>query len=132
MLAYAHPLTAGAAIVLLAYMGLLGLQQRTKPRQAAALAARHARLAPWAYGAVVAVWAAGAASTYWLRPDLEPGASLHWRIGALTVALLTGSTVTARAMRRTRPHWREWHPWFGAAALLLAAAQAVTGLQLLP
>lgn len=132
MLSYLHPVTGGACVVLLVYLGLLGLRMRTARRDREELARRHARLAPWVYGFIVTSWAAGLVSTYWFREQLDLAGSFHFRIGTITALLLSGSAVTAWLMQRDRPQLREIHPWLGATAVLLAAAQVMTGLQLLP
>ena len=128
---YLHPVAGAAVLALLAYVASLGFRLRTARRGRAALAARHARLAPFAYAAVLASWVAGAASTLWLRDDLDFAASLHFRTGAGMAVLLTGSALTARAMRGGAAA-RDIHPWLGAAAVLLAAVHVVTGLRIMP
>jgi hypothetical protein len=105
---------------------------RTARRGRATLAARHRRLAPIAYWTVLASWLVGAGSTLWLRADLDVAASLHFRTGLALAAALTGSALTARAMQRGNSLAREMHPWFGAAAVLLAAAHVVAGLRIMP
>ncbi len=132
MLAYLHPLSGAVVLALLLYVGVLGLQLRTARRGRAALAARHARWARLVYVAVLASWLAGLASVLLGRAELTPAASLHFRSGTLLALLLTGSALTARAIGRGHAAARDWHPWFGAAALLLAAAHAATGLRLTP
>lgn len=119
-------------MVLLVVVGSLGLRARTQPRRRRELLALHARLAPAAYVLVLLVWLAGAASTWALRGDLTFAESLHFRSGTAIALLLTGSALSARAMRRGGATARDLHPWLGAAALLLAAAQAVTGLRIMP
>jgi len=128
--AYIHPIIGGLAIALLAYVGSLGLRARNDRHRAPQLLARHARLAPWVYGFILGSWLAGFVSTWWLRHDLELGASPHLRIGAALVVTLSGSALSARWIRR--PQMRAIHPWFGAAAMLLAAAQVFFGLQITP
>jgi len=108
------------------------LRTRTDRRARPELLGRHDRLATPVYFVVLVLWTSGLASAYWLRPDLPSTASLHFRIGSLVVALLSGSFLTARRMRRGPSAWRDFHPWLGAAALLLSAAQVVTGLQIMP
>jgi hypothetical protein len=81
---------------------------------------------------VLGIWLSGLASTLWLRDDLQPGASFHFRTGTVMALLLTGSWLTARAMEQGNRPARAIHPWLGAAAALLAAAQAVTGLRITP
>ena len=130
MLAYVHPVTAAFSVALLGYVGSLGLRARTDRRQARRHLARHARLAPIAYGLILATWVGGVFSTWWLRHDLEVAASPHFRIGVAIVVTLSGGALTSRWMQR--PSVRAIHPWFGAAALLLAAAQVFFGLQITP
>lgn len=130
VLAYVHPVAGGLTLALLGYVGSLGLRARNDRRRAPALLRRHARLAPVMYGFVSASWIAGFTSTWLLRHDLHPGASMHLRIGAALVLALSGGFVTSHFMRR--PRARAMHPWFGVAAMLLAAAQVFFGLQLTP
>ncbi len=130
MLAYVHPITAALVLALLAFVGSLGLRARSDRRQARRHLARHARLGPIVYGLLLASWLGGVLSTWLLRRDLELGASPHLRIGAALVLVLTAALVTSRWM--TRPEVRGIHPWFGIAALLLAAAQVFFGLQITP
>jgi hypothetical protein len=130
VLAYAHPVTAALIIALLAYVGSLGLRARNDRRQARVLLQRHAWLAPLMYGLVLVSWLAGFLSTWLLRHDLDLAASTHFRIGSAIVIALSCGALTSRWM--TRPQIRALHPWFGAAAMLLAAAQIFFGLQITP
>ena len=130
MVAYIHPVAAGVSVGLLAYVGSLGLRARNDRRQAARLLGRHARLAPIMYGLILASWVAGVLSTWLLRRDLEVGASAHFRVGVVLVLVLSGGALTSRWMRDATV--RSLHPWFGAAAMLLAAAQVFFGLQITP
>lgn len=132
MTPYLHPLTGALTLFALVYVGALGLRLRTGRRDRVALALRHARWAELVYGAVLVNWAAGAATVLFARSDLTAASSLHFRSGTAMALLLSGSAVTARLMHRGNPTAREIHPWLGAAAVLLAAAHAVTGLQLTP
>ena len=129
---YLHPITGAATLALLVYVGSLGLKLRTARRGRAEIAARHARWARIAYIAVLASWLAGAVSVLFGRDDLTLAASLHFRSGTALALLLTGSALTGRAMERGNENVRDWHPWLGAAAVLLAAAHAASGLRLTP
>jgi hypothetical protein len=129
---YLHPLSGAATLVLLVYVGSLGLKLRTARRDRAAIAARHARWARIAYAAVLLSWLAGALSVLLGRDDLTLAASLHFRSGTALALLLTGSALTSRAMERGSHSARDWHPWLGAAAVLLAAAHVASGLRLTP
>lgn len=130
MLTYIHPISAAVVTLLLFYVGSLGLQSRSQPRRAAPLLRRHARLAPRMFALMLVIWVGGVASTWAWRPDLDLLASTHFQLGCLLVAALTGAWLTSKAGPRS---WmRESHPWFGIAALLLAAAQVFFGLQIAP
>ncbi|HVO23611.1 MAG TPA: DUF4079 family protein [Candidatus Margulisiibacteriota bacterium] len=128
MLAYVHPVVAALTAVLLGYVGSLGLRARSDRRHAGQWLARHARLAPLMYGLALISWAAGVLSTWLLRPDLELAASAHFRIGLALVLTLSGGALSSRWMGRATI--RALHPWLGAAAMLLAAAQVFFGLQI--
>jgi Protein of unknown function (DUF4079) len=130
VLPYVHPVTAALVIALLAYVGSLGLRARNDRRHARELLGRHAQLAPIMYGLILASWAGGFLSTWLLRHDLQLAASPHFRIGTLIVVALSGGALTSRWMKH--PQVRALHPWLGAAALLLAAAQIFFGLQITP
>lgn len=130
MLSYVHPVIAALVLALLAYVASLGVRARNDRRRRAQHLRMHARLAPWMYAAVVLTWLAGIGMTWLLRPPAELAASGHFRIGTALVAVLSAGALSSRWMHiRTV---REIHPWFGALALLLAAAQVIFGLQLLP
>jgi hypothetical protein len=130
MLAYIHPIAGGVTIAFLFYVGSLGLRARNDRRRARQLLAQHARLAPWMYGLILASWVGGIGSTWLLRHDLDLGASPHLRVGVALVLVLSAGVVTSRRMRRDDV--RAVHPWLGAAAMLLAAAQVFFGLQITP
>ncbi len=130
--AYLHPVLGGATLLLLGYVAALGFQLRSARRGRATIAARHARLAPLAFSAVLGNLALGVASTWWWRDDVGVASTLHFRTGCAMAVLLTGSALTARAFRRGNATARAWHPWLGAGAVLLAAAHAVAGLQMMP
>lgn len=132
LLAYLHPVSGALILLLLAYAGWLGVRMASNPRERSALLGRHRRLGPTSFGLIVFAWASGAVSTWLLRGDLDFAASSHFRVGTVTVLLLAGSAVTALRMRAGAADARDIHPWLGATALLLAAAQFVTGLQITP
>src|SRR5574337_713772 len=128
VLAYIHPIAAGLTLLWLAYAGSLGIRARNDRRHARDLLRRHRRTAPPMYWCMVLMWIGGLVSAWLLRPDLQVGTSPHLRIGAALVGALTGGAITSRYMRH--PQIRALHPWFGAAAMLLAAAQIFFGLQI--
>lgn len=130
MLTYLHPLTAASILALTVYVASIGIRSRNDRRRARELLQRHARLAPWAYGLILFSWLGGVATTWALRPELELGESQHFRVGIALVAALTASAVSSRWIRY--PAVRALHPWFGVAAMLLAAAQVFFGLQITP
>jgi hypothetical protein len=130
MLSYVHPFIAAIVLALLAYVASLGLRARNDRRNRAMWLRRHARIAPWMFGAVAATWAAGVATVWATRPPAELATSAHFRVGVALVVVLGAGALSARRMN---VRWvRNLHPWFGVVAILLAAVQVVFGLQLLP
>jgi hypothetical protein len=132
LVAYLHPIAGGVVLLLLVYVASLGLRLRTRPRERARVGPIHARFGRMVAVLVLLIWVSGLASTLWLRADLQAGASFHFRTGTVMALLLTGSWLTARALEKGDRRARAIHPWLGAAAALLAAAQAVTGLRITP
>ncbi len=130
MLAYVHPVAGALIVAVLGYVGSLGLRARNDRRHARQYLQRHARLGPIMYTLMLLTWSGGVLSTWLVRRDLDLAASTHFRIGVAIVLALTASWLTSRAMRRTEI--RALHPWLGAAAMLLAAAQVFFGLQITP
>lgn len=130
MLTYLHPLTAAAVLLLLAHVASLGIRARNDPRRAPQLLRRHARLAPWVYGLILATWLAGLATTWLLRPELDLAGSQHFRVGLALVAALSASALSSRWIRFAAV--RAIHPWFGVLGVLLAVAQIFFGLQITP
>lgn len=127
--AFLHPVTALAALALLAWAASLGL--RSRERGGAALRARHARLAPSALGAMLFSFAFGAASTWLWRRDLELASGFHFWLGVGISLLLVATALLSRRV----PHdatARRLHPALGMLALLLAALQVFFGLGLVP
>ncbi len=130
MLAYIHPVAGALVAALLGYVGSLGLRARNDRRHAREYLGRHARLGPIMYTLMLVSWAAGFLSTWLLRRDLDLAASTHFRMGVAIILALTAGWLTSRAMHRAE--MRTLHPWLGAAAMLLAAAQVFFGLQITP
>jgi uncharacterized membrane protein len=129
-LAYLHPIFGALVVALLFYAGSLGLRARTDRRRAPELLARHVRLTRIMYPLMLASWVSGLASTWLLRPDLQLWPTNHFHVGVALVVVLTAAWITSRWMHRDEI--RSVHPWFGAAAMLLAAAQVFFGLQITP
>ncbi|MFQ5668522.1 MAG: DUF4079 family protein [Candidatus Binatia bacterium] len=130
VLPYIHPVTAAVAVALLGYVGSLALRARNDKRRAHELFRRHARLAPIMYALILVTWLSGLLSTWLVRRDLAVAASAHFRIGTVLIVVLSGGAGTSRWMGRSAA--RFLHPWFGGAAMLLAAAQVFFGLQITP
>jgi len=130
VLPYIHPIASALIVTLLAYVGSLGLRARNDRRHARRYLAPHARLGPIMYALTVTTWVGGVLSTWLLRPDLELAASPHFRIGVAIFLTLSGGFLSSRWMHRAT--MRGLHPWLGAAAMLLAAAQVFFGLQITP
>jgi hypothetical protein len=128
---YLHPVLGGATVLLMAWVGSLGLRSRHPGGSTAGRRARHAAMAPWAYGAVLVAWASGLATVRWLRDDLDFAASGHFTVGSAMAALLTAAAILSRRVA-TDPWARRMHPFLGAAAILLGGVQVFLGLQLMP
>jgi hypothetical protein len=129
-LAHLHPIAGAVLIALLLYTGSLGLRARSDRRRARALLTQHVALARILYPLMLVSWVFGLASTWLLRPDLQLWGTVHLRVGVGLVIALSGGWLTARWMHL--PQVRLIHPWLGAAAMLLAAAQVFFGLQITP
>ncbi len=129
---YIHPILGTAVLGLLLYAASLGLRSRGRSRRRAALLAQHARIAPLCLVAVGLTWVAGVLSTAFLRSDLTVADSAHFALGAALVAVLGASYWSSRAALAGGENARELHAWLGVAAVLLAFAQAFTGLRITP
>jgi hypothetical protein len=130
VLPYIHPIAGALIVALLAYAGSLGLRARSDRRRARRHLAAHARLGPIVYALTLLSWVGGIVSTWLLRADLELAASPHFDIGVAIAVALSAGFLSSHWMRR--PTVRGLHPWFGVAAMLLAAAQVFFGLQITP
>ncbi|MFN2428262.1 MAG: DUF4079 family protein [Candidatus Binatia bacterium] len=130
MLAYLHPFLAVLVLALLAHVASLGVRARNDRRDRALHLRRHAQFGRWMYAGIVITWATGLLSMWMLRPPAELATSFHFRVGIALVAVLTASAVSSRWMHVERV--RAIHPWIGVLAMLVAAAQIVFGLQILP
>lgn len=128
LLAFIHPVAALLVIGFLAYVAAVGLRSRN--RAEAHLRPRHARLAPWAYGLMVANAASGLLSTWWLRPDLTLAGGAHFRFALLIVLLITVTAWLSRHLRNETA--RVLHPLVGLIVLLLAGLQVFFGMAMLP
>jgi hypothetical protein len=130
MLAYVHPFFAVLCLALLAHVASLGVRGRNDRRNRAVHLRRHRTRALWMYAGVVLSFAGGLASTWALRPADELAMSGHFRLGVALLVALTASATSSRWMDVAAV--RAVHPWFGVLAMLLAAAQFIFGLQILP
>jgi hypothetical protein len=127
--AFLHPILAVASLALLAWVASLGL--RSRERAGRHLRARHARLAGYAYAAMIANFLVGAWSTWYLRPDLVLADGAHFRVGLGVVALLGAAALLARWIP-TNATARVLHPMLGLLALVLTGLQVFFGMPLLP
>lgn len=128
---WAHPILGGVAIVVAFRAAGFALASRSGGPAGAKARAQHRRLAPLALLLVVASWVLGTWTVWARRPKLEVGASGHFTVGSVTVALLTVSFLLSRRM--PRGSWaRLVHPWVGAVALILLGVQVFLGLQIMP
>ena len=130
MLVYIHPLIATLALALLAHTASFAVRSRNDRRYRSLFLVRHSYIAPTMYVTILVAWSSGLLSTWLLRPPEELAASGHFKVGTAFVVVLTLSLITSRWIENRTI--RAIHPWIGALALLLSAAQAFFGLQLLP
>ena len=130
MLVYIHPVIAALALAFLAHTASFAVRARNNRRYRSLFLVRHSYIAPTMYVSVLVAWASGLISTWTLRPPEEFAASGHFKVGSAFLVVLTLSAISSRFI--DSPLVRAIHPWIGALALLLAAAQAFFGLQLLP
>ncbi len=130
VLVYLHPLAGALTIALLLYAGALGLRARNTRRGRAELLRRHARIAPVMFWSNLASWLGGLFSTWAWRPEMELAASMHVRIGAVMLLVLSASFLVSRNMNSELT--RNFHTLLGCIALLLAVAQVFFGLQITP
>ena len=129
LVAFLHPVGALLALALLLYVASLGL--RSRERGEAHLRPRHARLASYAYGLVLANLAIGLVSTWRLRADLALAGSAHFRIGVLVAVLFTAAALLSRRVA-TSDAARFLHPLLGLLGIVLWAIQIFFGMPLLP
>lgn len=127
LLAFVHPVCALVALGLLAWAASLGL--RSRERGGAPLRARHARLAPWAFGLTAFNFGLGLLSTWLWRADLALAEGWHFRIGAAICIVLAAAALLSRRIA-TSPGARRAHPALGMLALLLSLLQVFFGLAL--
>jgi hypothetical protein len=129
LLAFLHPISALLGLAFLAYVASIGL--RSRDRSGRHQRARHARLAPWAYGWMTANFVGGVLSTWYLRPDLTLVDSAHFRFGVVLLVLMGVTALLARAIG-TNETARLLHPMLGLLALVLSGLQVFFGMPMLP
>jgi hypothetical protein len=130
LLVYIHPLIATLALALLAHTASFAVRARNHRRYRELFLVRHSYIAPTMYVVILVAWASGLISTWALRPAEEVAASGHFKVGSAFVVVLTLSAISSRWIENRTI--RAIHPWIGALALLLSAAQAFFGLEMLP
>jgi uncharacterized membrane protein YbhN (UPF0104 family) len=127
-LPFLHPALGAVALAVSVALASAGFQGRRRPGRGDL--DRHRRLGPWALALMLATWALGAVSVLLWRNDLELAESLHFGVGTAIAMLFVLSAASSKWLDTGLV--RRVHPWIGAAALLLAGAQTVLGLSLLP
>ena len=130
-MAFLHPVLGALTIVFSVWIMARGLTARQGGKSATNARRFHKRWAPWAFCAMLASGLTGTASTLLLRPDLTLGETNHLVVGWTAIGLMGAGGLLTRAFTRN-PWLRSVHPWIGVAAVLLALAQGVIGIQLLP
>lgn len=130
-MSYLHPLVGTLTIALLLWVGTQGLRSRHKARYAPAARRAHAKFAPAALWACIAVAIAGPVSVVLTREDLELVDSWHFWFGWLVALLMVSAWFTSRRLHQD-PRFKQLHPYFGIAAMLLAIFGAMLGFGMLP
>lgn len=130
-MSYVHPLAGALAIALLLWVGSQGLRSRHKARYAQAARRHHARFAPLALWACLAVAVAGPVSVVLTREDLELVDSWHFWFGWIVALLMTTAWFTSRRLHQD-PRLKRLHPFFGITAMLLSIFGAMLGFGMLP
>ncbi len=129
VIAFLHPVVALATIMFLAYVASLGLRSRERAHRH--LRSKHARLAVWAYAAMIVNFAGGIATTWLVRSDITTEGIMHLRLGLAVVALMTGAALLSRWIG-TNEAARVLHPILGLLALVVSGLQVFFGMPLLP
>lgn len=129
-MALLHPILGLLFVLSLCWIGLQGLRSRHAAPYARAARVTHQRFALWVFGLCLLAFLTGAASTMWLRHDLEPAESRHALAALLMVGLMTAGWRLSKRM--ADPRARQWHAWLGTTALVVALGLALLGMTLLP
>jgi hypothetical protein len=130
-MAFVHPILGALTLLLAAWLMSRGLLVRQGGKPATSARRTHKRWAWWILGLMWASLATGIGTTVLLRPDLRLGETWHLALGITVVALFSLGGLLTRAFTRD-PRLRAIHPWIGIAAVLIGAAHAIAGIELLP
>ena len=130
-MAAVHPVLGALAVVLFFRIAMLGFRARHDRPYAADARRQHRHLAQWTFWLVLGAMASGAASTSWLRHDLEPTESSHFSASLVMVALALGLAWSSRRIQAS-PAARRWHPVVGVVALAAGPFLGALGFNLLP
>ncbi len=128
---YLHPILGILSVALMCWLALVGLRSRHRARYAGSARATHRRYTPWALALWWLTLVAGWGSTLWLRDDLTPASTWHFRVA--WVAIVSFTAAGALTLLPPRARWtRRVHPILGLAAVACALTLAVLGMNLLP
>lgn len=130
-MAWLHPAVGVVATILVVWMALAGLDGRRPTRQGLAARRRHRRFTPVAASLAVLAAILGTASVVWVREDMAPARTWHFRIGWLCAAFAGAAWLSSRGIHRS-PTAKALHPWLGIGLLAAAVASALLGIEHLP
>ncbi|MEQ1506530.1 MAG: DUF4079 family protein [Myxococcota bacterium] len=130
-MALVHPVLGTITILFSVWVMSRGLIARRGTKASTAARRIHRKWAPWALGGMVLSGATGLASTVWLRDDLTVGETWHLAVGCTAIASMGAAGLATRAFSRD-PRLRTIHPWIGVVSVVVAIAQGILGIELLP
>ncbi len=135
MLAYGHPILMVVALGL-AFAALRAGRRIRSARGGAArrtpgMRAAHLRVAKPAALLVAVGFVGGPVSMALLRGE-TPFGTIHAWLGLASALLFGAASVLGRRLEKSRPASRDAHTLLGALGLLLGAAAAVAGFNILP
>ena len=130
-MAWLHPVLGGLAVLALLGVGMMGLRARHRMPYAPGARRSHRRFATPVFVAVLAAGLTGLGSVLFVRDDLDPAASWHFRVCVPVVLLMTVGWWTSRRLPQDAGA-RRLHPVIGLVAMLGGLVGGFLGLGMLP
>lgn len=130
-MAWLHPVLGGLAVLALLWVGMMGLRARHRMPYARDARRVHRRFATGVFVAVAAAGLTGLGSVLFVRDDLDPAASWHFRICVPVVLLMAAGWWSSRSLPQGATA-RKVHPVIGLVAMLGGLVGGFLGLGMLP